>query len=55
VRRSALSSELVRSLARQLKMPGLVRSYDALARQATKEHWTHGEFLQEVLSAEVAS
>jgi DNA replication protein DnaC len=55
VSRVAVSSELVRSLARQLKMPGLLRSYDALARQASEERWSHVEFLQEVLSTEVAS
>lgn len=53
--RVAVSSELVRALARQLKMPGLLRSYDALARQASEERWSHVEFLQEVLSTEVAS
>jgi DNA replication protein DnaC len=51
----AVSSELVRGLARQLKMPGLLRSYDALARQATEERWSHVEYLQEVLSTEVTS
>ena len=53
--RTAISSELVRTLARQLKMPGLLRSYDALARQASEERWSHVEFLQEVLATEVTS
>lgn len=53
--RVAVSAELVRGLARQLKMPGLLRSYETLARQATEERWSHVEFLQEVLATEVAS
>jgi DNA replication protein DnaC len=36
-------------------MPGLVRSYEALARQATEERWSHVEYLHEVLAAEVVS
>src|SRR3984957_18228222 len=36
-------------------MPGLVRALEALARQATEEHWGYEEFLHEVLSAEQTS
>ncbi len=53
--RKAVASDLVRSLARALKMPGLARSYEALARQALEEHWSYDEFLHEVLSAEQTS
>jgi len=53
--RAVVSMELVRGLARELKMPGLLRSYEALARQATEERWSHVEFLQEVLATEISS
>jgi hypothetical protein len=41
--------------ARSLKMPGVVRVFEALARQAREEHWGYEEFLHEVLSAEQTS
>jgi DNA replication protein DnaC len=48
-------AEVIQGQARTLKMPGLLRSYEALARQAREEHWTHEEYLHEILSVEVAS
>ncbi len=36
-------------------MPGLLRAYEALARQAREERWTHEEYLHEVLAVEVQS
>jgi DNA replication protein DnaC len=36
-------------------MPGLLRAYEGLGRQAREEHWTHEEFLHEVLAVEVQS
>ena len=36
-------------------MPGLARVYESLARQAREEHWSHEEYLHEVLSAEQTS
>ncbi len=53
--RAKLARELIVVLARGLKMPGLVRTFEALARQAVDAHWTHEDYLQEVLSAEQAS
>jgi DNA replication protein DnaC len=49
------ATEAVRLLARALKMPGLARSFDGLARQAREEHWAFEDYLHEVLSAEQTS
>jgi DNA replication protein DnaC len=51
----SMVGELVRAQAKGLKMPGLARSFESLARQAREEHWSHEEFLHEVLSAEASS
>lgn len=48
-------SEVVRLDARQLKMPGLARSFEELARQARQELWPHEDYLHEVLSVELSS
>jgi DNA replication protein DnaC len=53
--RAAVAKELVATQARALKMPGLARVYQALARQAQEEHWGFEEYLHEVLSAEQTS
>jgi DNA replication protein DnaC len=53
--RDPITQDLVRAHARRLKMPGLARSFEALARQAREERWTHEEFLNEVLGTEVVS
>lgn len=53
--RAAVKRELVVQVARGLKMPGLVRVYEQLARQAREEHWSHEEYLYESLSAEQTS
>jgi DNA replication protein DnaC len=47
--------DLVREQARLLKMPGAAREFEALARQAREEKWTHEDYLHEVLTVEVAS
>ncbi len=36
-------------------MPGLGRSFEALARQAGEEHWSYEEYLHEILSVEETS
>ncbi len=51
----AIAQDLVKAHARTLKMPGLARTYEALARQAREEHWGYEEYLHEVLTAESAS
>ncbi len=48
-------ADLVRKHARQLKMPGAAREFEALARQAREEKWSYEEYVQEVLTVEVAS
>jgi DNA replication protein DnaC len=53
--RDRVIADLVRTDARALKMPGLARSFEALARQAGAEGWSPEEYLHEVLSAEIAS
>lgn len=53
--RGAVTADLVRAQSRQLKMPGLARTFEALAREAVKERWSHEEYLHEVLAAEVGS
>jgi DNA replication protein DnaC len=53
--RAVVVADVVRTHARQLKMPGVARSFVELARQAREEHWSHEDYLQEVLAVEVAS
>jgi DNA replication protein DnaC len=53
--RAAVAKDLVVNQARALKMPGIGRAFEALARQAREEHWGYEEFLHEVLSAEQTS
>lgn len=53
--RQSVTDDLVRSQAKRLKMPGLARSLEALARQAREDRWTHEEFLYEVLATELTS
>jgi DNA replication protein DnaC len=51
----AVATGLVVAEARALKMPGLARVYESLARQAREEHWDYEDYLHEVLAAEQAS
>ena len=53
--REALVSDLIRAQAKGLKMPGLSRVFEALARQAREEKWAVEDYLQEVLAAEQTS
>lgn len=53
--RSAVTQDLILTQARALKMPGLARVCGGLARQAREEHWTHEDYLHEVLAAEQQS
>src|SRR6476646_2789549 len=52
---ATLARDLVVAQTRALKMPGVARTFEALARQAREAHWPHEEYLHEVLSAEQAS
>jgi DNA replication protein DnaC len=47
--------DLVIAHTRVLKLPGVARTFEGLARQARDGHWPHEDYLQEVLSAEQAS
>ena len=47
--------DLVVAHTRVLKLPGVARTFEGLARQARDAHWPHEDYLQEVLSAEQAS
>ncbi len=53
--RAAVAKDVLASQARALKMPGLVRVFESLARQAREEHWSYEEYLHEVLAAEQTS
>lgn len=53
--RGIVVADVVKAQARTLKMPGLLRAYEGLGRQAREEHWTHEEYLHEVLAVEVQS
>jgi DNA replication protein DnaC len=55
VSRTVVVKDIVVTLARALKMPGLARVFEALARQAREEHWGFEEYLHEVLAAEQTS
>ena len=51
----ALTRDLIVTQARALKLPGLARAFEPLARQARDAHWPHEEYLHEVLTAEHTS
>jgi DNA replication protein DnaC len=53
--RAAIVADVIRTQARQLKMPALARSFEELARQAREEHWPHEDYLHEALAVEIAS
>jgi DNA replication protein DnaC len=47
--------DLVVAHTRMLKLPGVARTFEGLARQARDNHWPHEDYLHEVLRAEEAS
>src|SRR6476620_2978271 len=51
----AMMRDLVVAHTRALKLPGVARTFESLARQARDAHWPHEDYLHEVLSAEQAS
>jgi DNA replication protein DnaC len=53
--RDVIAADLIKADARALKMPGLARTYETLAREAREAKWTHEEYLHEVLRAEISS
>jgi DNA replication protein DnaC len=50
-----LTRDLIVAQTRALKMPGVARVVESLARQARDAHWPHEDYLHEVLSAEQSS
>jgi DNA replication protein DnaC len=52
---ATVTRDLVVAQTRALKMPGIARVFESLARQARDAHWPHEEYLHEVLSAEQSS
>src|SRR5213082_3956282 len=52
---ATLVRDLVVAQTRALKLPGVARVFESLARQARDAHWPHEDYLQEVLSAEQTS
>src|SRR5215207_2167642 len=52
---ATLARDLVVAQTRALKLTGVARTFEALARQARDAHWPHEEYLHEVLTAEQAS
>jgi DNA replication protein DnaC len=52
---ATLTRDLIVTQTRALKLPGVARTFEPLARQARDAHWPHEEYLHEVLSAEQAS
>src|SRR5215471_111168 len=53
--RAVIVADVIRTQARQLKMPALARSFEELARQAREEHWPDEDYLHEALAVEIAS
>ncbi len=53
--RDVVIADLIKQEARQLKMPGAAREFEALGRQAREEKWSFEDYLHEVLSVEIAS
>ena len=52
---ATLTRDLIVTQTRALKLPGVARTFEPLARQARDAHWPHEEYLHDVLSAEQAS
>jgi hypothetical protein len=52
---AVVTRDLIMTHTRALKLPGVARVFESLARQARDAHWPHDDYLREVLSAELAS
>ena len=50
-----ITRELIVAHTRALKLPGVARVFESLARQARDAHWPHEDYLHEVLTAEQLS
>jgi len=52
---AVVTRDLIVTQTRALKLPGVARVFESLARQARDAHWPHEDYLHEVLNAEQAS
>jgi DNA replication protein DnaC len=52
---ATLIRDLIVAQTRALKLPGIARGFEALARQARDAHWPHEEYLHEILTTEQTS
>lgn len=52
---ATLTRDLIVAQARALKLPGLARVFESVARQARDTHWSYEDYLHDVLSAEQTS
>jgi DNA replication protein DnaC len=50
-----ITRDLIIAHTRALRLPGVARVFEGLARQARDAHWPHEDYLHEVLSAEQLS
>lgn len=53
--RTVVVADMLKGRTRELKMPGLMRAFESLARQARADKWSYEDYLYEALSVEVAS
>jgi DNA replication protein DnaC len=52
---SELTYQHTQQALQQLKLPRILDCLDSLAEQAAQDHWTYVEFLDQLLSAELAA
>ncbi|HEY0714405.1 MAG TPA: IS21-like element helper ATPase IstB [Polyangia bacterium] len=52
---TTVAAELIRAQARRLRLPGLSKSFEPLARRARQGRWPSEEYLREALAAEELS
>lgn len=51
----SVTTEVIRAQVRRLKLPGLGKAFEPMARQARDGHWQYEEYLRESLAAEESS
>jgi DNA replication protein DnaC len=51
----AIRDAVIQQYCRELKMPGLVREYPSMSRQARDAGWPYEDYLQQLLEAEIRS
>lgn len=53
--RDVVIADVIKQEARQLKMPGAAREFEALGRLAREEKWSFEDYLHEVFAVEISS